>query len=136
MAGIAYILDTNVISDLLKRNVNVEAHLHAVLSSGDIAYICQPVYYEILRGLLWAGATSKQRIFKEKILPRFQWISLVDDDWARAAQLWASTVSAGRQLADIDLLIAAIALRANAVLVSSDHDFDALSVKRVNWRDV
>jgi predicted nucleic acid-binding protein len=40
----------------------------------------------------------------------------------------------GNQLADVDLLIAAVATRLGDIIVSSDTDFDALPVKRENWR--
>jgi predicted nucleic acid-binding protein len=40
----------------------------------------------------------------------------------------------GRQFSDMDLLIAAIAKRLDAILVSSDSDFDALPVTREDWR--
>lgn len=134
MAGIVYLLDTNVISDLLKRNPVVYSHLQAARAGGDILSICQPVYYEIIRGLIWAGASAKLRILKEEFLPTIRWTLLMDDDWTQAAQYWAATVAAGRQLGDMDLLLAAIALRLNAVIVTSDQDFDALPIRRTNWR--
>jgi predicted nucleic acid-binding protein len=59
---------------------------------------------------------------------------VTDDDWKQAAHYWVDTVRAGKQLADIDLLIAAIARRTNAVVVSADDDFDALPIRRENWR--
>ena len=135
MAGIVYILDTNVISDLLKRNANVYAQLQASLKDSDTVCICQPVHYETLRGLLWVGAMSKKAVLQDDFLPLFRWIPLTDDDWLQAAHYWAATIGAGRQLADVDLLIAAVATRLGAIIVSSDNDFDALPVKRVNWRE-
>jgi predicted nucleic acid-binding protein len=36
----------------------------------------------------------------------------------------------------MDLLTAAMAMRLNAIIVSADDDFDALAVKRENWREV
>jgi predicted nucleic acid-binding protein len=35
----------------------------------------------------------------------------------------------------VDLLIAAVAQRIDAVIVSADADFDHLSVRRENWRN-
>ncbi len=61
-------------------------------------------------------------------------MSLTDDDWRQAAQFWANAVNAGRQLADTDLLIAAIAKRVDGVVVTDDGDFDALPIRRENWR--
>jgi predicted nucleic acid-binding protein len=49
--------------------------------------------------------------------------------------LWATAVSAGKQLSDIDLLLVAQAKRLDAVIVSADDDFDAFNVRRENWRN-
>jgi predicted nucleic acid-binding protein len=136
MAGVTYILDTNVISDLLKRHTNVYSHLKNSLKNGDTVCIPQPVYYEVLRGLLWVGASAKQSILERDFLPLFRQVALVDDDWRQAARYWADSVSKGRQLADVDLLVAAVATRLDAVIVSSDDDFDALPVRRVDWREL
>ena len=40
----------------------------------------------------------------------------------------------GKQLSDVDLLIAALAQRLDGVVVTSDDDFDALPIQRENWR--
>ena len=46
-------------------------------------------------------------------------------DWHQASQYWADARHAGRQLSDVDLLLAAVAARLDAVIVSSDEDFNA-----------
>jgi predicted nucleic acid-binding protein len=73
-------------------------------------------------------------MLEEDLRPTLEWIALTNNDWSQAARLWADTVKRGRQLSDVDLLIAAIATRLDAIIVSSDTDFDALPVKRENWR--
>jgi predicted nucleic acid-binding protein len=52
----------------------------------------------------------------------------------QAAQFWAVARNAGRQLFDVDLLIAALAFRLNTVVVTNDNDFNALPVRHENWR--
>lgn len=79
-------------------------------------------------------AASKQQIYLNQIQPQFEWIPLTDADWRQAAQFWAEVRSTGKQLSDVDLLIAALAFRLNAVIVSNDDDFEALPVHRENWR--
>lgn len=96
-------------------------------------YLCQPVYYEARRGLLWKNATTKIQTLGRLRL-RLGWFQLLESDWEQAGVLWSQAVSHGRQLADIDLLIAAIALRQGAIIVTDDNDFDALPVLRENWR--
>jgi predicted nucleic acid-binding protein len=62
------------------------------------------------------------------------WQVVIEQDWIETARLWAVTDNIGRRLSDIDLLIAAITSRLNATLDSADDDFDALPVKREDWR--
>jgi predicted nucleic acid-binding protein len=129
-----FLLDTNAVSDWLSPVPHVIAgRIEQRLKQGERVAICQPVYYELARGLLWRQATSKLTLFREKILPQLEYVSLEESDWQQAAQFWAETRQQGRQLSDIDLLIAAVAFRLDAVIISRDADFDALSVKRENW---
>jgi predicted nucleic acid-binding protein len=93
-----------------------------------------PSIYEVLRGLLKVNATHKPDIFRSKFVPLFEWAPLTDADWEKAAGYWAEATTHGRQFSDIDLLLAAISTRLNAVIVSSDADFDALAVRRDDWR--
>jgi len=129
-----YILDTNVISDLMKNHSAVQANHDGALRVGDVLAICQPVYHEALRGLLWSGSTNRRQILDEIIIPEIDYIELVDDDWRQAAAFWADLRRAGKQLSDMDLLIAAVTLRVGGVLVTADDDFDALPIQRQNWR--
>jgi predicted nucleic acid-binding protein len=126
-----YILDTNVISDLIiarpEATTRLEQHRR------DQVYLCPPVYYESRRGLLWKQATTKIALL-EQLRGKLYWQEVIDSDWTKAAQLWAQTTASGKQLSDVDLLIAALAMRLDATVVSADADFDALPVKRENWR--
>lgn len=96
--------------------------------------LCSPVHYEVKRGLLYAGAQRKAQIYEQEIRHHFRWISLEDDDLALAAQFWSDARHRGKQFSDIDLMIAAISVRLNAVIISADSDFDSLPVMRENWR--
>jgi predicted nucleic acid-binding protein len=134
MATLTYILDSNIIADRLNGVVAVASKMHSALQENHRLCLCQPVHYEVSRGLLKTRANRKQLIFVNDIVPLLDWIELVDGDWTKAAQLWAQTTASGKQLSDVDLLVAALAIRLDAIVVSSDADFDALSVTRVNWR--
>jgi predicted nucleic acid-binding protein len=129
-----YVLDTNAVSDLIDLHPSVRARTIQRVNTGGQLMICRPVYYEVLRGLLWRNATTKLRYFRMILLPLLTRVELKDEDWEEAAKLWASARSRGRQLGDPDLLVAALAIRLNAVVVSADADFDALPVTRENWR--
>jgi predicted nucleic acid-binding protein len=82
---------------------------------------------------LWKNASAKLQVL-DTLRQLLTWAELTDADWAQAARWWVETQSQGKQLADMDLLIAALTQRLDAVLVSADNDFDALAVPRVNWR--
>lgn len=134
MEGLTYVLDTNVIADRMKAREPVSQRLTVAVQTGHRVCLCQPVYYEVMRGLLKTNATRKLHLFQTTIVPLLTWVSLTDDDWRQAAQFWANAVNAGKQLADTDLLIAAIAKRVDGVVVTDDGDFDALPIRRENWR--
>ena len=130
-----YLLDTNTISDMIMNHPNVIQQVENHLINRDRMAICQPVYYELMRGLIRTHSEKKMSILRDKLIPKFEWIRLQDDDWLQAAQLWTAAMRIGRQLSDMDFLLAALAHRLNAVVVSSDADFDALPIQRENWRD-
>ena len=65
----------------------------------------------------------------------FEWVPLVDADWEQAARFWADATSRGRQISDIDLLVAAVVSRLGGVIVSSDANFDALATPYEDWRN-
>lgn len=134
MERLIYILDTNVIGDRMKAVQPVSQLLIDKASEGHTIYLCQPVYYEVRRGLLKTKAISKLNFFQTTVLPLLDWLPLQDTDWEQAAEFWAKTKNAGQQLSDTDLLIAALTKRLDAVLVTADNDFDSLPIKRENWR--
>ncbi len=130
-----YLFDTNAITDLMNAHPNIVSQVR-LRQNNHILALCQPVDYEIRRGLLWRVAPVKYQLYLNQIKPQFEWIALTDADWGQASQFWANTRSSGKQLVDVDLLLAALGTRLDAVIVSNDDDFDALSVKRENWRKV
>ncbi len=129
-----YLLDSNAISDLMERHPQVARHSVLHINAGDDLVISRPVYYEVLRGLLWRNAPRRLQTLRQAILPLFVWIELEDGDWEQAAQFWADARRKGRQLGDPDLLLAALTYRLNGVLVSADADFEALPIRREDWR--
>jgi hypothetical protein len=129
-----FILDTNVISDIVRPKPNPEILAQIAAHGHDTLCLCEPVDYEVRRGYLKTNAVTRLNIYEQQIKPEFEWVTVEEADWRQAAQLWAMTVSRGRQLSDIDLLIAAIAIRVGGFIVSADTDFDALAVKRVDWK--
>jgi len=68
-----FILDTNVISDIVAPTPRNEVlHQIDMHRQQDIRCICEAVDYEVRRGYLKAKATSKLRIYEQRIKPQFQ----------------------------------------------------------------
>jgi predicted nucleic acid-binding protein len=134
MDGLTYILDTNAISDYIKQFEPITARIKQAIRDGHILYLCKPVEYEVLRGLIKANAERQRQIFEKDFAPQLTPLPLTDMDWWQAAQFWAEARNAGKQLSDVDLLIGALAYRLNAMIVTNDNDFDALPVQHENWR--
>lgn len=134
MDRLTYILDTNAISDYIKQFESTTTRIKQAIRDGHALYLCKPVEYEVLRGLIKANAERQRQIFEIGFAPQLTPLPLADADWRQAAQFWAEARNAGKQLSDVDLLIAALAFRLNSVIVTNDNDFDALPVQRDNWR--
>jgi len=129
-----YLFDTNAITDLLRAHPEMVERVREHQDAHTLC-LCQPIDYEIQRGLRWRAAEAQYRRYLNDIRPRFQWVSLADADWLLAGEFWAKTRSQGKQLSDIDLLIAALAIRLDSIIISNDGDFDTLPVLRENWRN-
>jgi predicted nucleic acid-binding protein len=126
MTAIIYILDTNAITDRINEVQSVKQEFNNAIIGGHRLYLCPPIYYEVMRGLDFAG----QQAFEQGFVPALEWVELVAEDWKQAAAYWSS----GQHLSDVNLLLAALACRLNGVVVSADEGFNALPVKRDNWR--
>jgi tRNA(fMet)-specific endonuclease VapC len=136
MAGLVYVLDTNILSAVFEDPGSpTRARIEDAYDAGHRLVLCQPVHYEIRRGLLKIDATRKLAVYQSTFVPLFHWEAATEADWEQAGTLWAATQKKGRQLSDMDLLIAAITTRLGGVLVSADADFDALPLTRENWRE-
>jgi predicted nucleic acid-binding protein len=134
MERLTYILDTNVIADSINGYAPVFQRLNTTVQANHTVCLCPPVYYEVLRGLCKVNATRKQTLFEKTIVPLLTWAPLLGEDWRQAARFWADAAKAGKQLADSDLLIAALAHRIGARIATADADFEVLSVHCENWR--
>jgi predicted nucleic acid-binding protein len=130
-----YVLDTNVISDLVAPLPRPSVLAKLALVQHDTLCLCEAVEYEVRRGYLKTNATSKIKTFEERVKTQLKLTPLIEADWRQAAQLWADATNHGHVLSDVDLLVAAIAIRLDGIVVSADNDFDVLPVKRENWRN-
>ena len=60
-----FVLDTNIISYLLKKDKSVFATFEAAIGAGHIFIIPPVAYYEVKRGLLAVGANVQLKLFDE-----------------------------------------------------------------------
>jgi len=128
-----YVLDTNIVSYLLRRDQNIVARFQTTIMDDDVLLGCPMVWYEIRRGLIAKDARSQMRRFMN-LFKTFNWSDFTVEDWDVAAQLWAKKQATGSQISDADLLIGIFTLRRNAILVTAnENDFMGLNLNIDNW---
>lgn len=114
-----YLLDTNVLTQLLKRTPQVVGRYRTALQRGEPVYLSAVVYYEVERGLLHMGATNQLRQLDENFKNVLPWVTVSDTAWDRAAHLWADCRRQCRPHDDDgDHLIATQAIALGAVVVT------------------
>ena len=129
-----YIIDTNIITAIMKNNEEVKMRAQEAILTGDDVFINGISYYEIKRGLL-AKDARKQLLFFDKLCKEYGLILLDNQSiFDRAAEIYAELQQKGELIEDADILIASIADTRNFTLVSDDSDFDKVQGLKVeNW---
>ena len=128
-----FALDTNAISQILRRNTVALARLQEATDNDDDLYMCPVVFYELSRGLRYRGA-NRQVDELNTFARALQWIDYDAAMWTDAAAMWADQRRRGRVHDDADLLIAAFTRRLGAPLVTNNTaDFADLGVPLVDW---
>lgn len=129
-----YLLDTNIVSYILKKNQTVDNKLREVTRLGQEVFISCISYYEIKRGLLSINATRQLADFHQFCI---DYPILFLDDLEiieRACEIHADLKSKGTPIQDADILIAATALTRGLVMVSNDSDLQRVQgIKLENW---
>ena len=86
----AYLLDTNVISCILKKredaHIRIKEKLQAVLEQKAVVLMSPVVFYEIARGLYQIEA-KRQLAFLEELVACFEWCDLDRTTWDAGARL-------------------------------------------------
>jgi predicted nucleic acid-binding protein len=128
-----FVLDSNIISRILRRDVRVTSRLIDTAKTNARVYLCPVVYYEVRRGLLERGARRQLGEF-DALASTLIWEDFEHPMWEGAATTWADCRRRGRPRDDADLLIAEYARHLQATLVTSNTgDFEDLGVRLANW---
>ena len=114
------ILDTDILSLLMRKNAAVLARAGAYLSEHQQFTISIITRYEILRGLKAKGALKQAERF-EHFCMRNRILPIDDKVIVQAADIYADLYRRGELIADADILIAASALTNGCGIVTNNE---------------
>ncbi|GCL37031.1 PilT protein, N-terminal [Sphaerospermopsis reniformis] len=129
-----YLLDTNIVSAILKENPKANNRLKMLNRQNEQVFISAMTYYEIERGLLAVKAVRKVLDF-ENWVKKYQ-VLLLDDMaiFKKASEIYADLKQRGLPIQDADIFIAATAIIHDLTLVSHDSDLSRITgLKLENW---
>ncbi len=119
-----YLVDTSAWVFALRRSPKeaVRSRIQQ-LAEADAVATCGVVELELL-----GGAVSQQELAQlERQLKGVHRLPAEETDWGSAARLTFSLRRAGVTVSSTDALLAALAMRHNAILVHADRDFDLIA---------
>lgn len=129
-----YLLDTNHASPLVTIGHPLRNKILESLESGDTFALCVPVISETLFGIGVLPRAKSNLEEWQRLKPLLATYALDANDAERAVDLQLSLRKSGWQLASFDALIAAVALRYELTLLTTDRDFQAVEgLKIENW---
>lgn len=130
-----YLLDTNVVIDILHNEKNVVRNYQIESIKSNEVVICPVVYYEIVRGFKLADATKKFKTFLEiyrnwSVLPFDMKVT------ETAIEIYVQ-LHKGQTIEDNDIYIAATAIVNDCVLVTANtrHFERVEGLRIVDWRE-
>jgi predicted nucleic acid-binding protein len=129
-----YVLDSNIISYMLKSDVTVLAKYRAEESKGNDFIIPAIVFYEVQRGLL--ALQLKKRLHEfEKLCQKVRYAEFDKPVWQKATNIYASLRHEGILIDDADIFIAAFCINNACTLVTNNtKHFDRINeLAHVNW---
>ena len=132
-----YCLDSNVVSDILRKEPTVMKRLNKALDNDDNLFISSIVYYEVVRGLKAAGKTRMLKDFND-FYNNAKHLYLDRDDLTtikKAIEIYIR-LHKGQMIEDNDIYIAAISMVNDCTLVTSNtrHFRRVEGLNFVNWR--
>ncbi|MCM0594255.1 MAG: type II toxin-antitoxin system VapC family toxin [Gloeotrichia echinulata DVL01] len=129
-----YLLDSNIVSYILKKITTVNNKLREVNLRGDEIFISCITYYEVKRGLLAVNATRQLADFQQ-FCSDYE-ILFVDDIEIieKACEIHLDLKLRGLTIQEQDIFIAATAITRGLILVSNDSDLQRVQgLNLENW---
>lgn len=114
-----YFLESNIVSYILNGKSAIKNRIEELLLQGNDIFIPTFVYYEIKRGLLAVGATSKLERFNN-FVKTLGLINLTMQTYDMAANVYALLKKQGLLIEDADLFIGCSALENSAILITNN----------------
>jgi len=131
---VTYLLDADTLNYVVKGISPVKERFRAAVAGGASFVLSLVVHYQITRYLKLRGSARLLRLYA-RLVTGWLPVGLDEADWNRAADLWADRHRKGHPIEDADLLIAVIALKTGATLVTNNtRHFSGLGLKLENWR--
>lgn len=131
-----YLLDTNVLSEVMKREPDLEVARRIHGTEKDRRFASEMSRYEIRRGaLLHPQPDEFWEKVTRKLVPLAVWLPIGEEVSLAAADLDARLTRAGRRIDKPDLFLAATALVFDLVLVTRNvrHFAHAPGLTVENW---
>jgi predicted nucleic acid-binding protein len=131
-----YALDTNIISYILRGDSGMKHRWRKEEAVGNQTVIPLIVYFEVKRGLLSAGASTKLAAF-EQVCAALEVHGLTVRDMDVASRIYSECKRQGRPIEDADILIAAFCIAGGYTLVTNNirHFANIEGLKLDNWRE-
>ncbi len=129
-----YLLDANHLSPLITLGHPLRYRVLDALRAGHTFAITVPALAEMLFGIGILPRAKQNEAEWQRLRPDFKCYIPDEFDAKKAAALQIELRRRGWQLATIDALIAAVALRYNLSLLTADQDFFAVAgLAQENW---
>lgn len=129
-----YLLDTNHLSPLVTIGHPLRVRVLTQLELGDEFAVPVPALAELLYGVHLTPRSAQNLAEWQRLRNSFGYYAINRPEAELAAELQVTLRRSGRQLATVDALIGAVALRYGLILLTTDGDFGAIPDLRLeNW---
>ncbi len=129
-----YLLDTNHISPLVTFGHPLIKKMWKKVDGGDKFAIAVPALTELIFGISIIPRAKQNLLLWSEMKNQFTYYDIRLEDAEKAAILQLELRRQDWQLGTIDALIAAVALRYDLVLLTTDRDFQAIpGLPQENW---